>query len=140
MAQTAAIPGLRELHLKNTPLTDKGLEALSKAPWLEHLDLSGTKVRGMAFSKFSEHSTLQKLDVTNTQVGDDTLEHLLRFKLKDLNLEGTTVSDFGLEKVRGPFPRYILVKNTRVTQRGVDALRKRLPAIGVDFGLADSGK
>lgn len=140
MPHAANIPGLRELHLKGAPITDKGLEALAKAPWLEHLDLSGTKVLGMTFAKFSEHSTLQRLDVSNTQVGDDTLEYILRFKLKDLNLEGTTVSDFGLEKVRGPFPRYILVRNTRVTQRGVDTFKKRLPAIGVDYGPPDSGK
>jgi hypothetical protein len=137
MPHAVNVPGLRELHLKGTPVTDKGLESLAKAPWLEHLDLSGTRVLGMTFAKFSEHSTLQRLDVSHTQVGDDTLEHVLRFKLKDLNLEGTTVSDFGLEKVRGPFPRFLLLKNTRVTQRGVDALKKRLPAIGVDYGPPD---
>lgn len=131
MPHAANIPGLRELYLRDLAITDAGLEALVKAPWLERLDLSGTKVSGRVFAKFPDHSTLQVLDLSRTNVGDDTIEYVLRFKLKDLNLSGTTVSDSGLEKIRGPFPRFVNLQKTRVTPQGAAALKRRVPSISV---------
>lgn len=69
VAKLKDLPNLRELDLNDTPVTDKGLEAVAALPKLDSLRIARTKVTADGVAKFVLASkTLKQIDVTGLNV------------------------------------------------------------------------
>ena len=108
------VKGLTNLQLLFLPdqITDAGMEHLKNLTNVTNLGLEGT------------------------QVTDAGLEHLkgltnLSFLL---GLSGTKITDAGLEHLKGLKKlKYVSLQNTKVSQEGVDKLKKALPKCKIDY-------
>lgn len=115
-----------EMFLKIAPVS----EALSS------LKLGSTSVTGNALeTELPRMTRLKKLDLSQTQIGDKTLDTIGDLEgLQWLNLWGTQVTDSGLMKLKGLSKlRKIYLWQSQVTQKGAAALQKELPDLEVIF-------
>jgi hypothetical protein len=115
-----------EMFLKIAPVS----EALSS------LKLGSTSVTGNALeTELPRMTRLKKLDLSQTQIGDKTLDTIGDLEgLQWLNLWGTQVTDSGLMKLKGLSKlRKIYLWQSQVTQKGAAALKKELPDLEVIF-------
>lgn len=100
------LPTLRLIDFGQTPLTDDGLRQLNSLPKLIHLEISSPQVTDAGLGALAGLKALEFLDLRGcTQVTDAGLTHLAGLT------ELTTV----------------VVKDTKVTDAGVELLRKALP-------------
>ncbi|MDR3621701.1 MAG: hypothetical protein P4L85_20280 [Paludisphaera borealis] len=66
---------LKELDLDNTKITDEGLKILKDLPALAFLRLKNTKITDAGFTgSLAAKESLQRLDLTGTQVDRETVE------------------------------------------------------------------
>ena len=115
-----------EMFLKIAPVS----EALSS------LKLGSTSVTGNALeTELPRMTRLKKLDLSQTQIGDKTLDTIGDLEgLQWLNLWGTQVTDSGLMKLKGLSKlKKIYLWQSQVTKKGAAALRKELPDLEVIF-------
>jgi hypothetical protein len=115
-----------EMFLKIAPVS----EALSS------LKLGSTSVTGNALeTELPRMTRLKKLDLSQTQIGDKTLDTIGDLEgLQWLNLWGTQVTDSGLMKLKGLSKlKKIYLWQSQVTQKGAAALKKELPDLEVIF-------
>ena len=115
-----------EMFLKIAPVS----EALSS------LKLGSTSVTGNALeTELPRMTRLKKLDLSQTQIGDKTLDTIGDLEgLQWLNLWGTQVTDSGLMKLKGLSElRKIYLWQSQVTKKGAAALKKELPDLEVIF-------
>jgi hypothetical protein len=115
-----------EMFLKIAPVS----EALSS------LKLGSTSVTGNALeTELPRMTRLKKLDLSQTQIGDKTLDTIGDLEgLQWLNLWGTQVTDSGLMKLKGLSKlRKIYLWQSQVTKKGAAALKKELPDLEVIF-------
>ncbi|MGI6524156.1 MAG: helicase HerA domain-containing protein [Bdellovibrionota bacterium] len=113
-----AFDNVRELLLSNTHITDKGLISIANLRNLTHLFLDGT-------------------DIT-----DDGLKAIMMLpRLQILNLSRTAVSGVGLATLRGSEIRKLILRETRLTDSGLDCLTefKQLAEVALE-GTAISDK
>jgi hypothetical protein len=96
------LPSLKRLGFQGSGITDEDLEQLSLVVDLEWLDLRSCKnVTDMGMSYVSRMSNIKKLELYDTQIGDQSLEHLSSLaNLQDLNIHSTQVTDDGLRLIR----------------------------------------
>ncbi len=89
---------LEELVITHTEVTDQGLRHFAKLTQLVHLDLSATRIRGPGLACLKEASGLEWLEVSNTQLDDSAMPHIVdNFKrLKRLSFNHTDVTPKGL--------------------------------------------
>jgi hypothetical protein len=146
------LTALQRLNLMDTHVTDAGLEHLKGLTALQRLDLAYTRVADAGLEHLKGLTALQHLGLSHTQVTDAGLEHLkgltqlqylaLPSKVTDaglVHLKGltalqglylwdTAVTDTGLEHLKGLTAlRELDLKGTKVTEAGVDQLKKSLP-------------
>lgn len=115
-----------EMFLKIAPVS----EALSS------LKLGSTSVTGNALeTELPRMTRLKKLDLSQTQIGDKTLDTIGDLEgLQWLNLWGTQVTDSGLMKLKGLSKlKKIYLWQSQVTKKGAAALKKELPDLEVIF-------
>ncbi len=114
----ATSPNLKSLIVRGwrTGQPREGLllgEILSKATQLLELDVSGTALsdKGLeAFSNGPSASTLQSLDLSDTQVTGGGLAHITKFiNLRKLTLLRTRAAEKAVEKLRQQMPNLIFV-------------------------------
>jgi Leucine-rich repeat (LRR) protein len=141
------------LSLRDTKVTDAGLEILKALPNLQSLDLTNTKITEYGLKNLKELTKIHTLDLSVTEVNDAGLEHVegminLRSlilgvtkitdaglahingltNLQKLNLEGTQVTDAGLEQLKALINlRELNLSNTKVTDESMKKLQKALP-------------
>lgn len=88
---------LRELHLVDTSITDKGLSSLaniSSLRWLT-IDTAAISDQGIAYLKELKH--LEGLQLVNTKTSDESLGVLLNYpKLAYLEASGCSISEKGI--------------------------------------------
>ncbi len=90
-------PGLAEIDLANTSITDEDLDILSNTPQLKSLDLSFTSIRNASLSRIKTCQSLRILALVATHVGDEGAKQLADLaRLEDLNLSGTNITDDGV--------------------------------------------
>ncbi|NIP97366.1 MAG: hypothetical protein GWO24_29590 [Akkermansiaceae bacterium] len=106
-------PGLVDVNLGATSITDAGVGNLSKMPKLRKLWLNGTKV---------------------TDTGLDAVMGLA--ELEYLNLYGTEVTDEGLKKLSGLKKlKKLYLWQTKVTPEAVEEFKKSVPDCDVNLGI-----
>ncbi|MDG1974983.1 MAG: hypothetical protein P8I39_00495 [Akkermansiaceae bacterium] len=115
-----------EMFLKIAPVSDA----------LSSLKLGATSVTDNALkTELPRMTQLKKLDLSQTQIGDKTLETIGDLGgLEWLNLWGTQVTDSGLMKLKDLSKlRKIYLWQSQVTKEGAAALKKELPDLEVIF-------
>jgi hypothetical protein len=119
------VPGLRDVNLTRTRISDAGLFHLSRLASLEILLLGGTDVTDEGCELLAELVDLQQLNLTNTGITDRGLNMLSRMpKLEALWLDGTDVSDAAMEVISGLTSLQLLdLRRTGVTNAGVQRIR-----------------
>ena len=103
---------------------------------LSSLKLGATSVTDNALkTELPKMTRLKKLDLSQTQIGDKTLETIGDLEgLEWLNLWGTQVTDSGLMKLKDLSKlRKIYLWQSQVTKKGAAALKKELPDLEVIF-------
>ena len=103
---------------------------------LSSLKLGATSVTDDALkAELPRMTSLKKLDLSQTQIGDKTLDTIGEMEgLEWLNLWGTQVTDTGLIKLKGLSKlKKLYLWQSKVTKQGAAALKKELPDLEVIF-------
>src|SRR5215472_3764149 len=126
MLHLAELPDLEKLDLSHTRITDEGLLHLKSAPkindlnlyysewitdqgmaairgWkhLKRLNVRGTRISDATLEIVSHMSRLEALDIANTAVTDNGLDHLITLvNLKELSLGRGRLGNTALEMLR----------------------------------------
>lgn len=130
LAHLKGMQRIRRLYFRGpTNISDAGMVHLAGLTSLKRLKLTGTGVGNDGVEHLKQLSHLQILVLDKTNVDDAGLVHLAGMnELYALNLEGTQVSDRGLQHLQGLDNLRILnVSQTQVTAEGVDHCRELLP-------------
>lgn len=123
---------LQRLCLSYTDQSNEGLKLLTRLKCLESLDVSHTLIReGPVPGLESLH--LQSFCADDTRFDDDGVASLADMKtLKVVSLEGTRVSDAGLDQLRNlPNLRSLFIGQTQVTAEGYEAFCRARPEVDV---------
>jgi hypothetical protein len=113
LARLSKLEKLRQLDVSGSAITPNGLKALANLRDLRRLSLWNVKGLDDTAAPYLEAlGNLTSLDLSNTAIGDETLARL------------ATLSDL----------RRLYVSETRVTEEGLAAFRKRHPASVVSWG------
>jgi WD40 repeat protein len=121
----AGLTLLRHLNLGGLQISDESLAALAGCAQLEFLNLSGTAVTGRGLSHLAA-SGLRELDLHDSQVDDDGLENVLQFaNLAVLDLGQTQISDRRLPDLgRLRHLEQLNIEGTAVTVWGVERFKQ----------------
>jgi RNA polymerase sigma factor (sigma-70 family) len=127
MQQLKNFPTLRTVHILNAAISDVGMESLSGLLNLRDLMLASHKItdRGLVSLKPLAKGKLQHLQIDSTSVTDDGLDHLKGLtELRTLVLGQTQIDDNGLTRLSGMTHLADLgLYNSRVTDAGLAQLK-----------------
>ena len=99
------LPRLTTLDLRNTLITDAGLEHIAGLKQLDCLHLSSTSIRGDGLQHFENLTNLWMLSLDHTQVTDASLNHLRGLhRVQFLDLSDTKVTDEVVKKLQQALP------------------------------------
>jgi internalin A len=115
-------PELFTLDLSMSRVTDQGLWHLRGLNHLGDLLLRYTRVSDDGVGMLEGWGNLRTLDLMKTRVSDRALEDVARNhpRLRSLNLDGTFITDRGLEHLEAlPELEWLAVADTAVTDRGL---------------------
>lgn len=136
--------GLRELYLKETAITDRGLAAIRKLPQVWSLILDDTAVSDEGCAALAEMPQLSLLSLNRTRVVGHGLAKLRDNEPFNLYLEGTPATDDGVTAIaqRVSNLRLISLNQTVVGDHAARALSKLQGLNDVRFShtrLTDEG-
>lgn len=117
---------LKTLKLGQTALNGNGLSLVLSLPQLTELDLSGTQVSDDTINReMVDGSNIQMLNLSNTKITNRSLSTLQRLvNLQKLGLAGCAVDDAGMQEISNANLTAINICGTEVTEHGIDALAK----------------
>ncbi len=126
----AGVRQLQQFDASASRVTSVGLRHLATAE-LRNLNLRGTSL-GDDLTCLAAFQQLQILDLGETDVSDEELEHLASLSnLERLCLDSTRISDEGLKHLRGlESLDFLLLSSTQITDRAFRHL-KDLPALRI---------
>ncbi len=127
--QIGALRRLNQLNLRNSPITDAGLEQLDGLAELERLDLTHTRVTSRGLVHLRAMTQLKMLWLGGDSITSEGLENLKSLpNLELLALIDTAVDDAGLEHLKQlKNLRDVNVARTKVTPEGLSSLKRALP-------------
>src|SRR6185436_16366212 len=91
--------GLRELYLKETAITDRGLLAIRKLPQVWSLILDDTAVSDEGCAALAEMQQLSRLSLNRTRVTGHGVAKLRDNEHFSVYLEGTPATDEGVTAI-----------------------------------------
>jgi Leucine-rich repeat (LRR) protein len=140
LANLAAAPGLRELSLANTPITDEGLAHILPLRQLTHLNLAETDITSGGLAQLSRLANLIELDLQKTQITDQGLSRLAGLAaLERLYLADTEVTDIGIDQLKGlKSLKLLTLNNTGFSEAGHASLVASLPELQIAWDGADA--
>ena len=120
----AAMPGVKQLSLGRTSITNAGLEHLAPQTGLTWLDLGVTPVGDEGFAHLRAATNMNQLSLTQTRITDQSLAIVGTFRnLEILDLSGTAITDQGLKHLAGlPKLGELWIEETAVTDRSLAIL------------------
>lgn len=102
VSNVARVPGLRDLNLRGTHVTDQGIAEL-RSTQLEGLNVSGTTVSDYSLAALPK--TLRNLDLSRTSISDAAVDSLGSLQgLQKLNVAGTGITSDGVSRLRALLP------------------------------------
>lgn len=138
LAWLKAFPHLETLVLRETHVTDVGLQCLGWLAELKYLDLHGTQIGDKTLELVSAQGELQDLDLGETQVTDAGLAKLSGLaRLRSLDLSGTRVTEIGVGHLdRLTRLQWLGMEGTNVRLAFLDDWAKTHPQTVVSCGAA----
>ena len=100
---------------------------------IKSLELTENDLTQLSFEKLGQFEQLEVLVLWDKAFDDDALSHFSKsYKLRSLDLSGTSVTDEGLRHLTGLKDLTDLsLSNTDVTDEGVSELQRHLPGLDV---------
>ncbi|MGC8638431.1 MAG: hypothetical protein ACP5XB_00970 [Isosphaeraceae bacterium] len=141
-AGVATLAGTIEVNLRGTRTDDEQFAKLVHMPGFRQVAfvlLAGTRITDRSLKLLEGNRTVSTLDISRTKITDDALRSITTMPgLQVLNLSGTGVSDAGLQALIDHAatlrPRTVNLGDTKVTDKGVERLRKAFPGTQIDPG------
>ncbi len=145
------IKSIHKLELTGTKITDEGLKELAAMEHLENLYLMGTKITGKGLKNLAPLKTLKNLRLLPAQIDDDALRslresnqlHLIEeltfprrsMSAKVIRLDGAAITDAGIKELADfKEVKTIIITNTKITEKGVEEIKKMWPKVKVVEG------
>jgi hypothetical protein len=134
------LPGVRELTLDMSAVTDAGLMHIRGVGCLRRLNLHRTVVTDTGMRALAGLTSLEELDLTETRIGDEGLKHLMGLpRLRRLDLIDTRVTNRGLLYLCGCANlASVDVRDTSVTEEDARRLADTLPNCRVAANSGDT--
>ena len=136
LAGVSQLPGLRELLLEETQITDAGVLALTGLTDLEHLRLRGARIGNAGIAHLCQFQNLRILNLPHAQFTDDALAELARLpKLELLRFSSPHVTDAGMEHLAQLDQlRFLHLISVPITDEGLGRLEalKNLESLYLD--------
>jgi tRNA A-37 threonylcarbamoyl transferase component Bud32/Leucine-rich repeat (LRR) protein len=132
-------PGLRELSLADTRITDRGLEQLLPLRQLGHLNLSKTAITNAGLAHLARLSELAELNLERTQITNPGIARLLALpKLERLYLSDTQVTDVGIDQLKAlKSLKLLTLHGTSLGDAQHAALKRALPELDIAWDGSD---
>jgi hypothetical protein len=120
---------IEEVTLFFAAVEDQDLATLRHCPRLKRLNLDYTSIGDRGLAELVVLSRLEWLDLKGTRVTDAGVASIARLpRLESLILDGLEVTDAGLQQLHDATSlRYVSVRNTRVSQLGLDRFQQAHP-------------
>jgi internalin A len=117
---------LKSISLQNTAITDAGMQYFANLKNLEYVRLRDTKITSEGLKYVKNLSVLKSLVLYGTAVGDKGLEYLKNIQsLSALNLCKTKITDDGLAHLSSmPSLRSVILAQTEISDEGIVHLKK----------------
>jgi hypothetical protein len=129
LKELAALRALHTLDLGATRVTPAGLRGLTALKGLHTLRLSKAQVTDQALRVLRENNLLQAY---HQAFGKGYARPRSAAEIDRLFLHDTPVTDAGLKELAGlKALRLLLLRGTKVTDRGVAELKKALPGVTI---------
>ena len=122
---------LESISLNGTDITDESIRLLAELPRLTNLDVRENRLTNECLRYAGQMQPLRVLWVgafnkSNPRITDEGLLHLMQLpQLEGIDLEGTAVTEMGLERVSGLELKWLRLQNTKV--RDYERVRKAFP-------------
>ena len=128
------LPNLVSLNLYGLPITDAGLKLLPDLPFLNMLQLTGTKVEGPGLSRLVAFRNLASLHLNGCPVTDEGLNHLAGApSLVVLSLDGIPLTATGLKPIiKLKRLSYLSIRGCQVPYADVEELRASAPSLRIE--------
>ncbi|MCG6154644.1 protein kinase domain-containing protein [Rubinisphaera margarita] len=128
---------LENLDISDASVSRKAIEVLSSFSKLRELVVQRTSLTDSDLDLLTQMESLMVLDLSGTQVTDASVQYLAECPhLKRLKLRQTSLTDQGLKGLSGLDLTSLDVRQTAVTQDGIDHFRERKPACKILYGSA----
>ena len=126
--QRIAGKAIRRLELFDTSVDDDFLETVAKFGTLTSIHISSQKISDRGIACVADHNPLVSLMLSNApKVTDECMGAISGCKkIRELYLDGTSVSDDGIESV-GRLPELwsLVIDNTSITDVGIERIASR---------------
>jgi serine/threonine protein kinase len=125
LAALAHNPDVEELHLSGqNHLTAAGYKHIAQIPKLRILILSEANLKDDGLKALSALKRLHKLAIDGTAITDAGINFLRDMEINDLNIERTSVTDEGLKAI-GTIRNMdrLLISNSEITNRGLKYIK-----------------
>lgn len=141
-AALAQLTTLQALDLSDCELTDKALERISLLPRLRRLNLTNCAVTDLGVDALAQVTSLEWLSLAGCGITDRALHSIgqsgLQHALRTLYLDGTHVTDCGVDSLRGcDTLEDLSLRETNVTAASLMVLAS-LPKLARNVDLKDT--
>ncbi len=127
---------LSNLLINGTPITDAGMVILASMPALQNLQAFNTKITDTGMEEIAKISTLNVLNLSSTGITDQGIKQISHLpNLNWLMIQNTKVTDAGLSELSSlpQLKRLTLSKDMKISDEGVEKIKKAFPKIQVDL-------
>ncbi len=133
MKHVAQIKQLKSFSLGGSQITNVGLKQIAKCKNLRFLGASGLQIT-FDVEELAQLKNLTYLDLQGTGISDQGLQHIGQLRiLTRLNLINTPITDNGLEWLSElKNLKNLFLRGSKVTDEGVQRLKRALPNCNVD--------
>jgi hypothetical protein len=132
---------LSNLLINGAPITDAGLNHLESLSALQTLHACYTKITDEGMENIAKVPTLTILNISGDDITDKGIKQIAQMpELNWLLIQGTKVTDEGLAELASlkKLGRLTISKDMKITQEGIQKLKKSLPKLTVDVNKAES--
>ncbi len=117
------------VDFSQTKVGDEAIAWLRQVPGVQQLDLSGTRISDEGLARLSDMLPLEFLNLAQTEIGDRGIEPLMALpKLKYVILNGTKVTDRSLSMLaKSSSLEGVSLMETAVSAKAIEALKTLRP-------------
>ncbi len=121
LCRLVRMPGLLQLLLRDTDITEKCIPVISQMKNVTELDLSELSINGKGFASLNKLTTLRKLNISDSALGDAAVHGLTPLKnLAYLQLSRASITDESIDTLsKLTALQYLIISQNTITDAGV---------------------